>query len=194
MISPPVTSWPAKTLTPRRLALESRPLREEPSPFLWAIRYLRDLDPRQLLAVARALLVAALGLVLEDAQLLALLLAEDLGLDLDLGEPLGVEDGVVGAKEDRLEVERGALLGVELLDEQVLALFDAVLLSAGLDDRVCHVSATRRGWSRPWREKSAGGHLCGPGASASMVAPRRPRSPAARRPPARPSPPCAPRR
>ena len=29
-----VTVWPAKTFTPRRLALESRPLREEPSPFL----------------------------------------------------------------------------------------------------------------------------------------------------------------
>src|SRR5947209_262212 len=37
MISPPVTVWPAKTFTPRRLAFESRPLREEPSPFLCAI-------------------------------------------------------------------------------------------------------------------------------------------------------------
>jgi large conductance mechanosensitive channel len=34
MISPPVTVWPANTFTPRRLAFESRPLREEPSPFL----------------------------------------------------------------------------------------------------------------------------------------------------------------
>src|SRR5439155_1859438 len=34
MISPPVTVWPANTLTPRRLAWLSRPLREEPSPFL----------------------------------------------------------------------------------------------------------------------------------------------------------------
>ena len=34
MISPPVTVWPAKTFTPRRLAFESRPLREEPRPFL----------------------------------------------------------------------------------------------------------------------------------------------------------------
>src|SRR3954447_25149525 len=37
MISPPVTVWPAKTLTPRRCALESRPLRLDPSPFLCAI-------------------------------------------------------------------------------------------------------------------------------------------------------------
>ena len=38
MISPPVTVWPANTFTPRRLALESRPLRQEPRPFLCAIR------------------------------------------------------------------------------------------------------------------------------------------------------------
>jgi hypothetical protein len=37
MISPPVTAWPANTLTPSRLALESRPLRLEPRPFLCAI-------------------------------------------------------------------------------------------------------------------------------------------------------------
>ena len=37
MISPPVTVWPAKIFTPRRLALESRPLRLEPRPFLCAI-------------------------------------------------------------------------------------------------------------------------------------------------------------
>src|SRR6476620_9493393 len=71
MISPPVTAWPAKTFTPRRWALESRPLREEPRPFLCAIADLRDLDAGQLLAVAGPAPVAALGLELEDAQLLA---------------------------------------------------------------------------------------------------------------------------
>ena len=34
MISPPFTSWPAKTLTPRHFGLESRPFRLDPSPFL----------------------------------------------------------------------------------------------------------------------------------------------------------------
>ena len=34
MISPPVTTWPANTFTPRRLAFESRPLRLDPRPFL----------------------------------------------------------------------------------------------------------------------------------------------------------------
>ena len=34
---PAFTSWPAKILTPRRFAFESRPFREEPRPFLCAI-------------------------------------------------------------------------------------------------------------------------------------------------------------
>src|SRR5690606_2756025 len=65
MISPPVTVWPANTFTPRRLALLSRPLREEPRPFLCAIADLRDLDAGELLPVAGGALVAALGLELE---------------------------------------------------------------------------------------------------------------------------------
>src|SRR5437764_7921656 len=118
MISPPVTVWPAKTFTPSRLALESRPLRDDPRPFLCAIRRLRgvcrrrvdlgrrrrlglgrrgrglgrrrclartpgrqldlrDLDPRQLLPVAGAPLVAALGLELHDPELRSALVADD---------------------------------------------------------------------------------------------------------------------
>src|SRR2546423_92322 len=41
MISPPDTAWPAKPFTPSRLEYESRPLREEPRPFLCAIVVLR---------------------------------------------------------------------------------------------------------------------------------------------------------
>src|SRR5438876_12014383 len=37
MISPPLTASPANVFTPSRCALESRPLRLEPSPFLCAI-------------------------------------------------------------------------------------------------------------------------------------------------------------
>src|SRR5215208_2145785 len=77
MISPPVTTWPAKTFTPRRLAFESRPLRLEPRPFLCAISSCLlasgadrvHPDARELLAVALAPLVAALRLELEDADL-----------------------------------------------------------------------------------------------------------------------------
>src|SRR4051794_21925350 len=39
MMDPAGTTWPAKTLTPSRLALESRPFLEEPRPFLCAIAY-----------------------------------------------------------------------------------------------------------------------------------------------------------
>src|SRR5450432_2898220 len=98
MISPPVTVWPANTFTPRRLAFESRPLRLEPRPFLCAIARLHcpvgscrlrcpgsrrdrrrvgagreldrgDLDPGQVLPVAVATPVAALGLELHDSKL-----------------------------------------------------------------------------------------------------------------------------
>src|SRR6266516_4582826 len=37
MIVPAVTPWPSKTLTPSIFGFESRPFRDEPSPFLWAI-------------------------------------------------------------------------------------------------------------------------------------------------------------
>ena len=37
MMAPPVTIWPAKILTPRRWAFESRPFLELPKPFLCAI-------------------------------------------------------------------------------------------------------------------------------------------------------------
>src|ERR687888_904361 len=115
MISPPVTVCPENTFTPRRLAFESRPLRLEPRPFLCAIASLlpdlRDAEPGELLPVARAAAVAALGLELEHAQLLAALVADDLGLHGRLGEPVGVEHGIaVAGQEQRNEVDRGARL------------------------------------------------------------------------------------
>src|SRR3954452_8750107 len=84
MISPPETVCPANTFTPRRLALESRPLRLEPSPFLCAIGSLApevgDADAGEPLPMAGAPLVPALGLELEHAQLRTALVADDLGL------------------------------------------------------------------------------------------------------------------
>src|SRR3954464_14506827 len=94
MISPPVTAWPENTFTPRRLAFESRPLRLEPRPFLCAIASLLpdlgDAEPGELLPVTRAAAVPALGLELEHAQLLAPLVADDLGLHGRGGELGGV--------------------------------------------------------------------------------------------------------
>src|SRR6201991_401044 len=103
MISPPVTVWPANTFTPRRLGFESRPLREEPRPFLCAISLTADLgdaDPRQLLAVAGATLVAALGLELEHAQLRPALVRDDLGVD-DGGKALDTGIAVAGGQQRR---------------------------------------------------------------------------------------------
>src|SRR5687767_15028788 len=83
MISPPVTVWPANSFTPRYLGFESRPLRLEPRPFLCAMRCSAsldagDADSREILPVTRAALVAALGLELEDAELRAALVPDDL--------------------------------------------------------------------------------------------------------------------
>src|SRR5262245_43985659 len=138
MISPPVTVWPANTFTPRRLAFESRPLREEPRPFLCAISLtadLRDTDPRQLLAVAGATLVAALGLELEHAQLRPALVRDDLRGDGAF--ELGI---AVAGKQQRGEFDGGTDVVGQALDEQGLALLDAVLLTAGLDDCVGHLA------------------------------------------------------
>src|SRR4051812_26127473 len=151
MISPPVTACPANTFTPRRWAFESRPLREEPRPFLCAIADLRDLNAGELLAVPGPPLVAALGLELEHAELLAADVLDDLGPHADVAEALRVEDGVVGAEQDRLQLHARARLVGEALDEEGLALLDAVLLAAGLDDRVhgscsvCRGGLRRRG-------------------------------------------------
>src|SRR6476659_29544 len=86
MISPAPTTWPPKRFTPRRCALESRPLRVELAPFLCAISAslpclldAGDLDAREVLTVPLALLVAGLVLELLDHDLGAALFAEHLG-------------------------------------------------------------------------------------------------------------------
>src|SRR3954464_11769661 len=141
MISPPVTTWPAKILTPRNWGLESRPFLEEPRPFLCAMRLsapLRDLghaDARELLAMAHLATVATLRLELVDPQLGAAQVLDDLGGHRDLAQ-LVAEQGLVPGKEEGLEVELGAGVARQPLDEQGLALLDAVLLATGLDDRV----------------------------------------------------------
>src|SRR3954452_24104333 len=146
-ISPPVTVWPAKIFTPRNWGFESRPFLEEPRPFLCAIcrLTLRDLghpDARELLAVTGAAAVAALRLELVDAQLGAAQVLDDLGGHRDLAQ-LVAEQGLVPGKEEGLEVELGAGVARQPLDEQGLALLDAVLLATGLDDRVHGFSLLR---------------------------------------------------
>src|SRR2546423_2854354 len=199
MISPPVTVWPAKTLTPRRLALLSRPLREERGPCLCAIAGasllgrapgdLRDLDAGQRLAMARAPPVPAFGLELEHAQLLPALVPDDARLDLDLLEPVRVEDRLVGAEEDRLQPHGVALSALQLLDQQRLPGLDPILLATGLDDCVSHqsevLSAFARERRRPPRRPrrlafdgsaSSSSLTCGSASTSAAVAAVRPTS------------------
>src|SRR3954463_11545007 len=64
IMDPPGTSWPPKTFTPSRCALESRPFLELPKPFLCAIRHLKrnvaDLHLRVGLAMSDGFLVLLL--------------------------------------------------------------------------------------------------------------------------------------
>src|SRR3954464_2046450 len=134
MISPPETVCPANTFTPRRLALESRPLRLEPRPFLCAIAAsapdVGDADAGELLPVAGAPLVPALGLELEHAQLRAPLVPHDLGLHRGLADRTGVELRVpVTGQQQRRQLDGGADVVGEALDQQRLARLDAVLLA-----------------------------------------------------------------
>src|SRR5262245_54354155 len=99
---------------------------------------LGDLEGREGLAVSRLAAVALAALVLEDGDLLAQALLDDLGLDLDAGH-LGLADRdaarVVG-EEQGVEGELAASRARELLDAQELALGDAVLLSTSLNHGV----------------------------------------------------------
>src|SRR3978361_1273832 len=143
MISPAFTTWPPKRLTPSRCELESRPLRELEAPFLCAIGSLPvlldsgDLDDRQRLTVALALVVAGLVLELVDADLRPLGLLEDLTGDGDLRQRVGIRRHVraVDHQGDG-QRNRRAGLGLDLLDLDYVADRDLVLLAAGLDDCV----------------------------------------------------------
>src|SRR4051795_986319 len=147
MISPPVTFWPANTFTPRRLALESRPLREAPGPFLWALGLAPppgDPDPGELLAMAGAPPVAALRLELHHTELRPALVPDHLGPDrAAVGE-------LVAHRDERLEVDGLAGVRAQALDEQGLPLLDAVLLAARLDDRVGHLEGVQDSGGRPF--------------------------------------------
>src|SRR3712207_202850 len=103
MISPALTTWPPKRLTPRRWAFESRPLREDDAPFLCAmssaLRGVRvdgpDHDAGQGLAVPLPLVVAGLVLELVDVDLRALAVLDDLAGHGHAGQRLRVGgDGV----------------------------------------------------------------------------------------------------
>src|ERR1700757_2854409 len=94
-----------------------------------------DLENRQLLTVALALVVTGLVLELVDTNLGALGVLEHLTGHRDLGKRGGIgSDG--GTVDDQCDRQRHlrAGLGVELLDLDDVSDRDFVLLAAGLDD------------------------------------------------------------
>src|SRR6266566_6358266 len=87
MIVPARTNSPPNRFTPRYFGFESRPLREEPTPFLCAIRssadlHVGDLDLGEILPVPSVTAIARAAREPEDPNLLALAVPHDLGRDL----------------------------------------------------------------------------------------------------------------
>src|SRR3982751_5304648 len=144
MISPALTTWPPKRLTPRRCAFESRPLREDEAPFLCAmstsaLRDVADHDVGEGLTVPLPLVVAGLVLELVDADLRALAVADDLAGHGDLGQVRGgAGDGLAVDQQDRREGDGVARLAGEAVDREPVPDSYLVLAAAGLHDCVHH--------------------------------------------------------
>src|SRR4051794_17023270 len=150
MIAPGPTIVPSYTLTPRRCAAESRPLRVEPPPLVFDIELpllpaggdAGDLDGVVVLAVAPALPRPALVLVLEAGDLGPGLLANDASGHGGAGQ-LGRRGEHRAAIDQEDGDERDVLTGrdAEAFDREALSLGDPFLLPAGLDDCI-HRGAT----------------------------------------------------
>src|SRR6185312_4767165 len=121
---PAVICCPAKSLTPRIFGLESRPLRVEPCPFLWAMTRdplrlnRRDLDRGQVLAMTVAAHVVLAQAELEDDEAIAAGLLDDLAGDLGARhERLAHRHAAAVTRrheQDLVEHDRRALVAVEL--------------------------------------------------------------------------------
>src|SRR5881397_4016565 len=83
-------------------------------------------------------LVAALGLELHHAELRPALVAQDAGRDADARHRLAVNDLRPVHVQQRLELDALSVANRQTLDEQGLALLDAILLAAGFHDCVGH--------------------------------------------------------
>ena len=100
-----------------------------------------DLDLRQARAEAGVLAIAGAALVLADADLVAERVADDARRHRRRRREIGL---AFAADEQDARIERLALVGLQAVDEQPLALPDAVLLAADGDDRVAHVVENAR--------------------------------------------------
>src|SRR5450830_1847881 len=152
MISPALTTWPPKRFTPRRCALESRPLRVELAPFLCAItiqplgtfrRVLLDagdLDTRELLAVALALLVSGLVLELLDDDLRTAQVTNDLGSHFDLRKRRSVVRDLVAIDEQHwCQLDVAVLVGLDAIEYDNRADLNLFLPTTGAHNCVNHL-------------------------------------------------------
>src|ERR1035437_4359769 len=159
MISPALTTWPPKRLTPRNWEFESRPLRVEDAPFLCAMSVpafgsgacqMRerpnkrgsgldrgDLDLGRVLTVTLTLAVSGLVLELHDRDLGAFGGLDHLGGDLDLLElaRVGGHGGSIDQKK-RSQINAVAGLPLHLGDNEVVADRNLFLAAAWANDRV----------------------------------------------------------
>src|SRR3984893_2890940 len=149
-IEPPLTSCPPKRLTPRRCEFESRPLREEPCPFLCAMvlgsfdSVDADFDHRLPVPLGPAVLLRAL--FLEDEHLARLDRAEHRRLD---GDALGLLQllALMAADEHDLgQADFLPLRGVALrrLDSKDVSGSDLHLFSARADDGIHQSEAPQK--------------------------------------------------
>src|SRR3712207_2198733 len=124
MISPAFTTCPPKRFTPRRWALESRPLRDDEAPFLCAmsasaLRDVADHEAGQGLTVPLPLVVAGLVLELVDVDLRALAVPDDLtghGHRGQAGRVAG--DGVAVDQQDGRERDRVTLRALQAAERE----------------------------------------------------------------------------
>src|SRR4051812_45033715 len=143
MISPALTTWPPKRLTPRCCALESRPLRVELAPFLCAMCCSSadrgDAHAGQVLAVTLALLVAGLVLELLDDDLRAALVVHERRRDRDLGQVGGrVRHGVAVHEQHGREGQRAVLGRLLTVDDEDGSDLDLFLAPTGAHNRIDH--------------------------------------------------------
>src|SRR5215207_10230242 len=144
MISPALTTWPPKRFTPRRWALESRPLRDDDAPFLCAmsasaLRDVADHDAGQGLTVPLPLVVTGLVLELVDVDLRALAVLDDLTGHGHLGQGRRVAgDGVPVDQQDGREGDAVARRTLQAVDRERVAHGHLVLAATGLHHCVHH--------------------------------------------------------
>src|SRR5258707_5345123 len=144
MMLPGTTISPPNFLTPRRRPPESRPLRDEPPAFLWAIVGVSllsggdagDLQHGERLAMAVLAAVVVPAALLEDQNLVAELVLDHLGGDRRARNHGGA-DGRGGAfathQQHLVEGDGGAGFRGHGLDDDDVVLGNSVLFAAGAD-------------------------------------------------------------